>query len=887
MSGISHKQAIRLIQRRLDGLLNQKQLLSLDEHLRSCDDCSAYAAEMDLLPLHLRHEFHARWDKKPGPSQKVLEYVTTKVRNIPMSSRISSGFRMFASVGTMLVLAFLVNFVISQLRNTSPATPAVNNLLSSNGRLIAFASKANGNSDIYTIQSDGSKLSNLTNNPAEDVNPVWSPDGKRIAFVSNRDGNNNIYVMNFDGSNLIRLTDDPLSDTVPLWSPDGTKIAYQSGSYSNPINTNIYVVDTDGQNRRRLTNYVPNTTVWPEAWSPDSQFILFEVSRQIVQVGINDRMVTPLTPQTDVYVPSNFVLSADGSKLTYLAECDEHDRGSNDFCNTVKTVNRYATNEETKATLKIQEVCSLKQPTTWMGWFTKWSPDQTKLMFAFTCNDNGWLYIANADGSDFKPLTNYPILGDGPQNEVVTFDWSPDNQFVVFMSALDSLESESLYILNVDDALQNPELRPTRVNTSISQVMSPAWQPLSNDEIADKNPTPEPTSVVYQGLIAFASESKNVSPRNMDIFTMRADGNDITNITNNPANDYDPTWSPNGNQITFVSERTGNPDIFVMDADGSNVVRLTDNSGYDGFFSWSPDGQKIVYLSSADNDPNVAKLMIMNADGSNKIALTKTPDSYIFESWSPDAQKVIYLKQNLDPNANAATNDVGTYIINVDGSNQRHLQAGGADKIHWSDTQHFYGVGGNAGSGDGITQPSWTIYKSSTDGTLPLKLASYGTPIVAVFDKTYIVEGQNALVWYSFDSNATSVANWDFSTICNEPGDRYLDETTHAVSSDEKYAFGTLYCMEGRTWFYLEKTDGSEIKQLSFYITKPRQVMSTSWSPDGKHILLVTADADGGYMDLYRFDVEKILNDPATQPVQLTTNGMWRYGYEAVWQPSP
>src|SRR6185503_11852075 len=101
-SGISHPQAIQWIHRRLDGLLNESQLLSLEEHLRSCDKCSTYAAEMELLPLHLRHEFHTRWDKKPGPSQQVVEQVMTKTRNIPMTNRISSGVKLLAGAMALI-----------------------------------------------------------------------------------------------------------------------------------------------------------------------------------------------------------------------------------------------------------------------------------------------------------------------------------------------------------------------------------------------------------------------------------------------------------------------------------------------------------------------------------------------------------------------------------------------------------------------------------------------------------------------------------------------------------------------------------------------------------------------------------------------------------------
>ena len=66
--------------------------------------------------------------------------------------------------------------------------------------------------EIYVIKVDGSGLTNLTKNHADDVftdNMAWSPDRNLIAFWSNRDGNSEIYLMNADGSNQTRLTNHP------------------------------------------------------------------------------------------------------------------------------------------------------------------------------------------------------------------------------------------------------------------------------------------------------------------------------------------------------------------------------------------------------------------------------------------------------------------------------------------------------------------------------------------------------------------------------------------------------------------------------------------------------------------------------------------------------
>jgi len=86
--------------------------------------------------------------------------------------------------------------------------------------LIAFSSQRDGYNEIYVMNADGSGLTNLTNNSADDWSPAWSADGAKIAFSSDRDGNAEIYVMNADGSGQTRLTNNSADDWSPAWSPE-------------------------------------------------------------------------------------------------------------------------------------------------------------------------------------------------------------------------------------------------------------------------------------------------------------------------------------------------------------------------------------------------------------------------------------------------------------------------------------------------------------------------------------------------------------------------------------------------------------------------------------------------------------------------------------------
>ncbi len=75
---------------------------------------------------------------------------------------------------------------------------------------------------------------------------------------------------------------------------------------------------------------------------------------------------------------------------------------------------------------------------------------------------------------------------------------------------------------------------------------------------------------------------------NGEMYVMNADGSNQTNLTNNPADDYNQVWSPDGRQIAFVSGQGGNGEIYVMNADGSNQINLTNNPAGDGGQAWSP-----------------------------------------------------------------------------------------------------------------------------------------------------------------------------------------------------------------------------------------------------------------------------------------------------------
>ncbi|MEQ8674172.1 MAG: hypothetical protein RLP44_08875 [Aggregatilineales bacterium] len=137
----------------------------------------------------------------------------------------------------------------------------------------------------------------------------------------------------------------------------------------------------------------------------------------------------------------------------------------------------------------------------------------------------------------------------------------------------------------------------------------------------------------------------NGNATNIDIFTIEADGSNLTNLTESSlAHDYRPSWSPDGEQLVFSSERDGTSDIWIMNADGSDPINLTpDMEGLQDFGQWSPDGEMIAFVSERMGEADIYDIGIMNANGSNLTLLT-SDERYLFSQpqWMPDSQSLIF-----------------------------------------------------------------------------------------------------------------------------------------------------------------------------------------------------------------------------------------------------
>lgn len=125
-----------------------------------------------------------------------------------------------------------------------------------------------------------------------------------------------------------------------------------------------------------------------------------------------------------------------------------------------------------------------------------------------------------------------------------------------------------------------------------------------------------------------------------ELYTVNADGSEMTRLTFTHAIEYHPAWSSDGTQIAYARDGA----IWVMAADGSGQAVLVDTPGRDQDPAWSPDGEKIAFtaVTSCGSFCSAFDIWIADADGSDPTRITTTSASENAPTWSPDGTRIAY-----------------------------------------------------------------------------------------------------------------------------------------------------------------------------------------------------------------------------------------------------
>jgi Tol biopolymer transport system component len=368
-----------------------------------------------------------------------------------------------------------------------------------------------------------------------------------------------------------------LRDGMWMWNPSMKWNTLQDQNYE------IYIMDPDGKNQVRLTDD-PARDFGPRI-SPDGTKILFFSNRKW-----GDKL---LENNYDIYV-----MNIDGTDVRNITDHLAYDI------------------------------------------MPSWSPDGS--MIVFCSNHNSWteIWVTNAVGNRFVKLATWKSLPlpSWPK-------WSQDGKKILCNSLKDG--NYSLQEVEIDyDMVKQIIFNPTPENysgelwsaTGDRVVLKP---PISERSIMQAssflNPLVKSIKALtdrYSGWdggaayspngskIAYVSSRRDVNQYIYDLYIINADGNKPINVTNSIGfngqgafNDW-PAWSPDNNQIFFVSDREGKPldfgiqfknawQIYKMDADGSNVTRIISNNYADGSPDWGRVPVELAVKLQAKPTPEI------------------------------------------------------------------------------------------------------------------------------------------------------------------------------------------------------------------------------------------------------------------------------------------
>ena len=428
-----------------------------------------------------------------------------------------------------------------------------------------------------------------------------APDGSQLVL----DLHGTLWSLPIEGGQAQSLTDGLGDDRLPDYSPDGTRIAFQAYRAGN---WDIWAMGTDGSGLTALTEGRFDDR--EPVWSPDGTRIAFSSDRSgnydlwILDVAGGD--VTQLTddPAND-YMPE---WSPDGAAIAFVSERGE-DRGTGLW--------RIDTSHGESSRLASFEG-KASSPA--------WSPDgrtiALRLLIERTYVVSNWRFSEGMESD----LVLIPAKGGDPVKKTDGEDvfpfrpaWAPNGDLIYTADGeIRRLRSEGEaqeIPFSVSVSLARPEYsrRAARIPK--------AGQRLPVRGIVGPTLSPDDTKLAFTAL--------------GDIWIASAEGKGAAPFTRDEYLDSDPSWSPDGKEVVFSSDRAGTMDLWKKKTDsfpGSTAVRLTELAGAELMPVWSPDGRSIAYTDENDD------LYVIPSDGGVARLIRRSRRWAGAPSWSSDSK---------------------------------------------------------------------------------------------------------------------------------------------------------------------------------------------------------------------------------------------------------
>jgi TolB protein len=234
--------------------------------------------------------------------------------------------------------------------------------------------------------------------------------------------------------------------------------------------------------------------------------------------------------------------------------------------------------------------------------------------------------------------------------DVCCLAWSPDGEKLAYV--VTQQHSRAIFVMGWDGRNAR-QLTPDDVYGTL-----PSWSP-DGQEIIFAAP------ISLEGTIRTSAYHNRL----LQIFVIGVDGSGLRQLFQSDVPEDYPVWSPDGNQIAYVSYRNPTVQIYLMDTNGRNQRRLTHSYRTDYSPAWSPDGSRIAYSSIRAGGKNI--LYVIDAacshapNGCVPQRLTEDDTNNAEPAWSPDGGQIAFLSDR--------DRVWEIYLMDVDGRNQRRL----------------------------------------------------------------------------------------------------------------------------------------------------------------------------------------------------------------------